>query len=86
MHPALRRALDEHIAPVFQEMAEEQGWLSSPERWCKVLDLISDADVRETLDTRVSFDVSKEQGGSRTTKYSDLLQWRFQNFMPTKKD
>ena len=54
LHPALRRALEEHIAPVFKEMVEEQGWLDSPERWTKVLDLIGDEDIKATLSARVS--------------------------------
>lgn len=53
LHPALRRAL-ESIEPVFAEMLEEQGWLDTPERWTKILELIGDEELRETLSTRVS--------------------------------
>ncbi len=53
LHPALRRAL-ESIAPVFEEMLEEQGWFDTPERWTKILEFIGDEELRETLSTRVS--------------------------------
>ena len=53
LHPALRRAM-ESIEPVFEEMLEEQGWLDTPERWTKFLELIGDEELRVNISSRVS--------------------------------
>ncbi len=53
LHPSLRRALEEGLSPVFDQLVDEQGWLESPERWTKVLEMLTDQDLRETLHNRV---------------------------------
>jgi hypothetical protein len=55
LHPSLRRAFEESICPIFETLIEEQGWLDSPDRWSKVLELIPDEDIRASLHARVSY-------------------------------
>ena len=53
LHPSLRRAFEDEISPIFETLLVEQGWLDNAESWSKVLDLLPDEDLRETLATKV---------------------------------
>ncbi|KAI8393421.1 eukaryotic and archaeal DNA primase small subunit [Radiomyces spectabilis] len=70
MHTSLRRSLDIIKSYFVPLLLEKQGILETQESWSKVLAILPDADMRNTLDAKWT----EEPGRSGISKWEDLRQ------------